>query len=44
MLKELLYHTILYDYSGNEQEDDNVINLDTATVDEIESKLGGLNE
>jgi len=48
ILKELLYHTILYDYGVNvdkDSEDTNgVFNLDTATPDQIRNKLGVFNE
>ncbi len=42
VLKELLYQLILNDYGttdGNDS-DENFIDLDTATMDQIEQKLG----
>jgi len=43
MLKELLYQSILYDHGTDSEEEkgDNFINLDNATLDQIEKKLGG---
>ena len=42
VLKELLYQLILNDYGTADKNDDDekVIDLDTATMDEIEQKLG----
>jgi len=41
ILKELLYQLILYDYgTDNDDEEDGVIDLDDATVDQIEKVLG----
>jgi len=43
MLKELLYQSILYDYgaSNSDEQDDNFIDLDSASIDQIEKVLGG---
>lgn len=42
MLKELLYQLILNDYGTTDKDDDdeNFIDLDNATLDQIEQKLG----
>ena len=39
LLKELLYHSIVYDYSSDET-DDGVLDLDDASLEEIERRLG----
>ena len=39
LLKELLYHSIVYDYSSDET-DDGVLSLDDASLEEIERRLG----
>lgn len=40
MLKELLYHAILYDYGSSKQQTSDVFNLDDATPEEIQKELG----
>jgi len=41
ILKELLYHAIIYDYGSAEQADNSgIFSLDNATPEEIQKKLG----
>lgn len=41
MLKELLYQSIIYDYGAEDNgQDDNFIDLDSASIEQIEKVLG----
>jgi len=40
LLKELLYHSIVYDYSSDGKDDDGMLSLDNASLEEIERRLG----